>query len=197
MDHKSLLSVMRLHGRCYNYHSLFHFLNDIMSLFYRTFLRVSLKTLTRFLEDFISSALPILYVFSCSLHLENDLGAFLFCLLAFLLAGFLYLLLALNISLSSCKKKKKSYRNSECGAFSEIPRAHPAPDHLVFPLRASLPLSPPGCPASQELTAARTCVVSFTHFSYKHGFHPLISSVDSKSLLALTSLLPHSFLAGI
>ena len=106
MDHKSLLSVMRLHGRCYNYHSLFHFLNDIMSLFYRTFLRVSLKTLTRFLEDFISSALPILYVFSCSLHLENDLGAFLFCLLAFLLAGFLYLLLALNISLSSCKKKK-------------------------------------------------------------------------------------------
>ena len=106
MDHKSLLSVMRLHGRCYNYHSLFHFLNDIMSLFYRTFLRVSLKTLTRFLEDFISSALPILYVFSCSLHLENDLGAFLFCLLAFLLAGFLYLLLVLNISLSSCKKKK-------------------------------------------------------------------------------------------
>ena len=98
---------------------------------------------------------------------------------------------------SSCKKKKKSYRNSECGAFSEIPRAQPAPDHLIFPFRASLLPSPLGCPASQELTAARTRVVSFIHFSYKHGFRPLISNVDSLSLLVLTSLLPHSFLAGI
>ena len=66
MGHKSLLcllSVVRLHGRSCNYHSLSHFLNDIMSLYYGTFLWVSLKILTRFLEDFISYALPVLYGF--------------------------------------------------------------------------------------------------------------------------------------
>lgn len=41
MGHKSLLcvlSVVRHHGRSCNYHSLSHFLNDIMSLSYGTFL---------------------------------------------------------------------------------------------------------------------------------------------------------------
>ena len=99
---------------------------------------------------------------------------------------------------SSCKKKKKILQKLGVWSLLWNPKSPTCswPSHISFQSQFAS-LSSRLSPASQELTAARTRVVSFIHFSYKHGFHPLISNVDSMSLLVLTSLLPHSFLAGI